>query len=659
MKIKHCCLIFSGMCLTLALQAAETAKVKLLQGGHVREAAQLPPTGELPGTNQLRLAISLPLRDREGLADFVAQVSDPASPHYRHYLTPEEIAARFGPTEQDYQAVKDFARSNDLVITTTFSNRLVLDVAAPASAVERAFNVRLRTYRHPTEARDFFAPDTEPTVDAALPMAEVSGLSDYWRPHSRRPKHHMLRGAPRNGSSPDGNGATFGNDFRNAYAPGTTLTGAGQTVGLFEWDGSYSNAVAAYAAAAGGGRTNIVIQYILLDEFNGVATHGYDSGEPEVDMDIEMAMAMAPGLSKIVVFEGNPYSNSVVDILNSRAANSAIKNLSCSWGWNSELASYTNTDTIFLEMAAEGQSFFDACGDSEAFTVGSNSVNGVDNPELYNLAASTPYITQVGGTLLTMNGAGASYGSETVWNSGFDGEDYEGSSGGVSSYYSIPPWQTNTSMTANQGSTTQRNIPDVAADSLNIYEVTGENEYGYVSGPQSITADDFGGGTSSAAPLWAGFMALVNQQAAANGHKSLGLINPAIYAIGNSTNYSACFNDTTTGNNEWPSSPSQYSAVTGYDLCTGWGTPKTGLINALTLPSAIDLLDPQIVGTNLQFQFLSQSGFTNAVEYRTNLVSGSWQLYTNVTGDGTMKIISIPLSVFSTSRQGFVDVVTH
>jgi len=98
--------------------------------------------------------------------------------------------------------------------------------------------------------------------------------------------------------------------------------------------------------------------------------------------------------------------------------------------------------------------------------------------------------------------------------------------------------------------------------------------------------------------------------------------------------------------------------VTGYDLCTGWGTPKVGLINALSPSLGIDLVYPHMAGTAFQFQFLSQSGSTNAVEYRTNLISGTWQLYTNVTGDGTLMTISIPLSVFRQSPHGFVHVST-
>ena len=163
----------------------------------------------------------------------MAQVYDPASPNFRHYLTLEEFTARFGPTEEDYEAVKNFALTNGLDIAGTHGNRLVLDVAGPAAAVEKAFHITLRTYRHPTEARDFFAPDTEPTVDAALPVADIQGLSDFSRPHPKMAQDEGAANAtPKSGTAPDGSGDLFGNDFRNAYTSGMTLTGAGQTVGL-------------------------------------------------------------------------------------------------------------------------------------------------------------------------------------------------------------------------------------------------------------------------------------------------------------------------------------------------------------------------------------------------------------------------------------------
>ena len=76
-------------------------------------------------------------------------------------------------------------------------------------------------------------------------------------------------------------------------------------------------------------------------------------------------------------------------------------------------------------------------------------------------------------------------------------------------------------------------------------------------------------------------------------------------------------------------------------------------------PSSVALFNTQNNGTNFQFSFLSQTGFTNGIQYRTNLVSGAWQTYTNVTGDGSLKIISVPLSLFSPSKQGFIRVSTQ
>lgn len=539
--------------------------------GHVPELSlHLTPIGKLSSTNELHLAIGLPLRDSQGLDQFLAEVYDPTSPNYRQFLTPVELAARFGPSEADYEAVEQFALTNGLKITSRHSNRLLLDVTGHPPEVEHAFHLNLRTFHHPTEKRDFFAPDTEPTVDADLPVTDIQGLSDNVRPRPRVRQQDMGTVVAQNGSSPDGQGAYIGNDFRNAYVPGTSLTGAGQMVGLVQFDGFYANDIAAYAQAAGGGRTNIVIQTVLLDGYNGIPTTGPNSGNIEVSLDIEMAMSMAPGLSKILVFEAGP-SGLQNDILNSMLTYSnTVRQLSCSWGWGG--GPTNTTDNVFRLMAAAGQSFFNATGDSDAFTIGTNSVNGVDNPSLPNSPSDSPYITQVGGTTLTMNGTGGSYASETVWNWGGG----QGSSGGVSSFYTMPSWQANLSMAANGGSTTYRNVPDVALTADNVYVVYG----GSAQGTSGI------GGTSCAAPLWAGYLALVNQQAAGSGNAPAGFINPAVYAIGKGANpgysYEQCFHDTTTGNNFSSSSPASYSAVSGYDLCTGWGTPNgTNLINAL------------------------------------------------------------------------------
>ncbi len=591
---------------------------KILRG-HVPESVRhLTALGRLPATNEIRLAIGVPLRDPAGLEQFLAEVYDPASSNYHHYLTPDELTARFGPAESDYLAVKDFARTNGFQITVEHPNRLLLDVLGRAADVERAFHLQLNKYHHPTEAREFFAPDVEPTVDAALPVSDIQGLSDFARPRPHFRKGPAANLAPRSGTAPDSSGDIFGNDFRNAYAAGTTNTGSGQMVGLVQFDGFYASDITSYAKAAGGGRTNIVIQTVLLDGYNGVPTTGANSGNGEVALDIEMSMAMAPGLSKIVVFEAGP-SGLQNDVLNSMLTfSNSIKQLSCSWGWDSGPSA--TTDNIFKLIAAAGQSFFNASGDTDAFVAGSN--NDVDNTNQVNAPSSCPYITQVGGTTLTMNGSGASFASETVWNDrtvNANGGNW-GSSGGISTYYSIPSWQAATSMTANGGSTNKRNIPDVALTANNVYST-------YDNGSAGST-----GGTSCAAPLWAGFMALVNQQAVANGSPPVGFINPAVYALSHTADYTNCFHDTTTGDNSWSGSSGKFVAVAGYDLATGLGTPKgLNLINALaplasTPPAITSSPQSQTNSLGATATFTVVAGGSPPLAYQwyfTNVISGA------------------------------------
>ena len=499
---------------------------------------------------------------------------DPASPDYRHYLTPQQFTDRFGPTEQDYQAVVDFAKKHGLTIVATHSNRLLLDVNGSVADIQKAFHVTMRVYRHPTQSRDFYAPDVEPTVDASLPIADVSGLNNYTRPHPNSLKMDSepagVPATPRTGSG--SGGAYQGSDFRAAYLPGVALTGSGQMVGLLEFDGYYASDISAYESAAG--LPPVPLQTVLLDGFNGVPTTGVNSGNGEVSLDIEMTVSMAPGLAGVVVFEAgqNAQPN---DILNAMAARNQISQLSCSWGWGGGPS--TTTDNIFKQMAAQGQSFFNASGDNDAFTTGANSVNGVDNPSLGNAPSSSPFITVVGGTTLATSGPGGAWSSETAWNWRLRSGSYVGSSGGISSFYSIPNWQASVSMSANGGSATMRNIPDVALAADNIHVLYGNG-----------TSDTFGG-TSCAAPLWAGLAALMNEQAGSAGRPTVGFINPATYAIGNGAGYSAGFHDITSGDNTRPSSAGKFYAVTGYDLCTGWGTPAgQELINAIAgLPDSL------------------------------------------------------------------------
>jgi uncharacterized repeat protein (TIGR01451 family) len=579
-------LALSGI-VTFSTQAAG-GSLKTLPGHVPAAVSKLQALGSLPATTNLNLAIGLPLRNREALTNLLQQIYDPASPNYHHYLTPEEFTAQFGPTEQDYQTVINFARTNGLTVTQTHGNRMLLDVAGNVSDIERAFHVTMRTYRHPTEDRDFFAPDAEPSVDASVPILHVQGMNNYILPH---PMHHKVPASgakPAAGSGPGG--GYMGQDFRNAYLPGGTLNGSGQMVGLLQFDGYYASDIATYESLAG--LTNVPLQNVLLDGFNGVPGPNND----EVCLDIEMSISMAPALAAVVVFEAGPFGNPD-DILSSMTSSNQIKQFSASWGYDID----ATTEQLYQKFAVQGQTFFNASGDGDAWV----------GPIPYG-SCEDPNITIVGGTTLTMSGNGAAYVSEKAWNWGFSGDynwnpdGYAGTSGGISTDVSIPSWQQGINMTVNHGSTTMRNVPDVALTADNVFVVSSGGSRGIF------------GGTSCASPLWAGFMALVNQQAAANGQSSVGFLAPVVYALAETANYTSCFHDIVTGNNTWDQSPANFFAVPGYDLCTGLGTPNgINLINALAAAgNSVTHLSPPPppYGTNLA---ALNGGNPN----------GSWQLF--------------------------------
>ncbi len=509
-------------------------------------------------SDQLNLTIALPLRNQGELTQLLKDLGNPASPKFRHYITPDEFAARFGPTRNEYQAVIAFARSHGFVVRGTHPNRTLLDLSAPVAAIDKTFGLTMQVYRHPNEARTFHAPNTEPTLNLSVPVLGISGLNDFARPQPRLQAtlidEHAVA-APNAGSGPSGTFA--GNDFRAAYVPGTPLTGSGQSVGLVQFDGYSANDITYYESHYG--LPNVPLVNVLLDGFNGNPS-GF-GGEVEVCLDIEAAISMAPGLSQVIVYMAGPYG-SFHDVLNRMATDNLAKQLSCSWyipGGGADAIA----DQIFQQMAAQGQSFFNASGDYDAFT------GPVDFP------GETPYITQVGGTMLTTTGPGGAWVSERVWNR----NNGIGTGGGISTRYAIPSYQTNISMALNQGSTTMRNIPDVALTAENVEVRANGRDYNV-------------GGTSCSAPLWGGFCALVNQQAVASGRPTVGFVNQALDTIGSGGSYTTCFHDITVGDNTSSGSPGKFHAATGYDLCTGWGTPAgSSLITALATPDAL-IIDP-------------------------------------------------------------------
>jgi subtilase family serine protease len=531
---------------------------------HVRSvisSGEAVPVASLPATQRLNLAIMLPLRHQSELTTLLGELNDANSPNYRQFLSVAQFTEQFAPTLSDYQAVVDFARANGFTITNTPANRLIVDINGSVEQIEKAFHVSMKVYvdLHPSsnsnsaENRIFYSPDREPSLELSVPVNHIAGLNNFSIPHQnlkRSSAEQTIHGD--SGSGPGGD--YLAGDMRAAYYGGTALTGSGQAVGLVEFDGYSMTDV---TKAFDGVSYSVPINNVLLD--GGSASSDGDDTEQVVD--IVQAIGMAPGMSQVRVYIA-PITTDIgvgdTDIFNQMATDNIAKQLSCSWGWAPDDPS--SDDPIFEEFAAQGQNLFVASGDAGAYT--GNNINDESYP------AEDVYVTAVGATDLTTSGPGGTWIAESAWA--------DSSGGPADNGFKIPTWQDGISNPLNDASSTIRDIPDVAAEG-NFDNYTCYN--GGCAGGW--------GGTSFAAPRWAAFLALVNQQAVSIGYKNIGFINPTIYTIGKGANYDKDFHDITSGDNNNGDGKS-YNAVVGYDMVTGWGSPNgQDLINALAAPFTI------------------------------------------------------------------------
>ena len=531
-----------------------SAHAQYMSTRHVRDVVRdsvAAPVGRMPASQILSLDIVLPLRDPSGLELFLEDVYSPASPTYRHFLTVSEFTERFGPTQADYNAVLAFAKENGLTVTGGSRDGMDVQVKAPVSAIESAFHVSMMTYRHPTENRIFYSADREPTTNLRFSLWHVSGLDNYSLPHpmlvSRSAAAQALgvsaKALVSHATTGSGPSASFlGSDMRAAYYGGTALTGAGQNLGLFEYLGTDLADLTTYYKNVG--QTNKVP--ITLLSTDGTSTSCVDTraggrcDDTEQTLDMTQALGMAPGLASLTMYVGSTDTA----ILSSMTTHSPLPTtIGCSWGWTP--ADPSTLDPYFERMASQGQTFFAASGDSSTWS-----------KRVEAWPADDANVVSVGGTDLVTASAGGAWKSETAWTD---------SGGGISpDKIAIPSWQKLSGVinSSNKGSTTYRNGPDVSANANFTFYTCADQT--------SCLANEYGG-TSFAAPMWAGFIALVNQQLGSH----VGFINPTIYAQNITSSYGTDFHDITSGKS------GSYSAVTGYDLVTGWGSPKAALINAL------------------------------------------------------------------------------
>jgi len=368
------------------------------------------------------------------------------------------------------------------------------------------------------------------------------------------------------------------------------------------------------------GQTNNVP--ITLLSTDGTSTSCVYSGaggycdDTEQTLDMTQAIGMAPGLASLVMYIGST-DTAIISAMTTH--NPLPTTIGCSWGWTP--ADPAALDPYFEKMTAQGQNFFAASGDSSTWS-SSNEAWPADDAN----------VVSVGGTDLTTASAGGPWKSETAWS-------YSG--GGISpDGIAIPSWQQLAGVInpSNKGSTTLRNGPDVSANANFTFYVCADQE--------PCTANEYGG-TSFPTPMWAAYIALVNEQLAADGDTTIGFINPTIYEQNVSGGaltaaYGTDFHDITSGTS------GSYSALVGYDLVTGWGSPNgSGLINALapttTGPAFTLAASPAAVSVTV-----GKSG-TSTI---TTTVSGGFDSAVALTASGAPTGVTITFSPTSIAAPG-------
>ena len=439
--------------------------------------------------------------------------------------------------EQGISAAADrisaFAAEHHLKVVERDLARRLIRLSGKISDLETAFGTRLDLYQHddgPFRGRS--GPLTAPD-DIVEALEAVLGLDQ--RPIAT-PKSIRL---PATAAAE----AHLPNDVARLYGFPTSGAGEGECIAIIELGGGVSDADTAAAFKAMALTPPRVIAVPVGD---GANQPGKDpDADGEAALDVQVAGAAAPKARLAVYFASNT-DQGFVDAITQAVHDAANKPsvMSISWGsaedgWTGQ--AITAMTSAFQDAAEAGVSVFAASGDGLATDSASDGKAHVDFP------ASSPWVVGCGGTRLQTNGA--TLASETVWNS-----NGGGTGGGISALFPVPPYQAHVHLpaSANKGAKSGRGVPDVSSDA--------DPDTGYrviVDGQAQVI-----GGTSAAAPLWAGLFALVNEAAG----KPVGQPHASLYS------HASAFNDVTAGNNKVGAVG--YSAGPGWDACTGLGTPR-------------------------------------------------------------------------------------
>jgi kumamolisin len=495
--------------------------------------------GKMSEDANLSVTIALQLSNEDELDAELQDMYTVGSPNYHKFISPDEFRRRFAPSAEQVADVQSYLESRGISNVAVNQNGYFVRAQGSVQNINSAFQTEVHQYMD-GKGGVYYSPSQEPTFPSELSIRAIHGLQNvtHWKSHSAKMSESPLRA----GSGP--NGGLSPSDVRTAYQLPTQATGSGETLAVFELDGYAPSDISGYAKQFK--MSAVPLSNVYVDGVDGVAGSGAD----EVTLDIELMMAVAPGASRIMVYEGPNSSQGILDTYSKIANDNTARQVSTSWGAPEaeNTSSFLQSEnTIFKQMAAQGQTIYAAAGDSGAYDNGTTL--SVDDP------SSQPYVVGVGGTKLftTANGA---YDHESVWNE--DGKPADGAGGGgLSTIWARPSYQTGFANSQNGASSTMRNVPDVAldADPSTGYAI-------YVGGQWGTF-----GGTSCAAPIWAAFTALVNQQRLSAGLDPLGFPNPTFYQLAQSTRYVTDFNDVRDG-----STNLYYPAVVGYDEANGLGS---------------------------------------------------------------------------------------
>jgi subtilase family serine protease len=519
-----------------------------------------------PG-DEITVVLTLSLGDSQGAADFVRHVSTPGDPLYRKYITAQEFTARYGASQADFAAVKAWANANGLKISHEGYARTILAVQGTVAQFQTLFKTQLNNYRSP-DGEEFFSASVAPTIPNEIfpRIAGVIGLTNSKQYASLHQVGKVFGENAESVYSPDSGGTGPGGaysaaDLRTAYSIPPFGNRSPQSVALFEQGGFYLSDVKTYLR-----KMNQPVPKVTAIGVNGYNTGVNDYNiELEAVLDIDMVTGINPDVKEVLVYEDGNFKDSfsvALQLAFDQVASDGKANiLSVSYGIDEaqQPGGAIAAENVALQgLAATGVTVLVSAGDNGAYgrTGGFYFPAKLEAPD----PGSQPLVTSVGGTSLFV-GPNQSYNYEDVWNDLTGGHGATG--GGVSSVWTIPSWQDPGIVSSNGGSTTNRNVPDVAAVGNPL---TGVAVYSKINGGWVEV-----GGTSVSAPIWAGYVSILNSAFAFLGVPPIGFFNPNLYNLGVNIGTLYDIIDGENGNLLNYGTDGYYAGY-GYDNSTGWGT---------------------------------------------------------------------------------------